>query len=178
MKTRPESMADEFFKLDLLKTPSKQQRLSLLRFYNRNFPKSKWNEEPLKKYFSDRKRRPLCIIIRNKDKITGLIMGRLSSADSPRLNLAVLLVSRRYRGRGWGKILMRELFKSAVKIPSLQKIYLHFRDSNGQLKSFYKRFGFGKHEICGKYTDGEKKHYMEISLLYANIPCNDCKADA
>ena len=156
-------MAARSTKSGLLCRPSRKQRMSLLSLHNQNFPKSRWNEKSLKKYFSNKKRRPLCITIGNKDKLTGLIIGRLSPINKSKLNLATLLVSHRYRGKGWGETLMREFFKSAVKIPSLQIIYLHFRDSNSPLENFYKRFGFGKHKIRGKYADGEKKHYVEIS---------------
>lgn len=156
-------MSSQKYKLNSLIVPTRQERLSILKLYNQNFPKSRWNEKSLQKYFSDRKRRPLCIIIGNKDKLTGLITGRFSPVDKSKLNLAALLVSRRYQGRGWGEILMREFFKAAVKIPSLQIIYLRFRDSNRNLKNFYKRFGFGSCVISGKYSDGEKKYYMEIN---------------
>jgi len=156
-------MIDKFFKIALLKSPSKQQRLSLLRFYNRNFPKSKWSERGLERYFSDKKRHPICIIIKFKSKIIGLIMGRLSSDNKTKLNLAALLVSRQYQGKGYSKILIREFFKSAIKIPSQRIIYLHFRYSNKNLKSFYKRFGFGNCIVSGKYSNGEKKYYMDIN---------------
>ena len=68
-------MADRSTKLGLLCRPSGEQRLSLLSLHNQNFPKLRWNEKSLKKYFSDKKRRPLCITIGNKNKLTGLIIG-------------------------------------------------------------------------------------------------------
>jgi len=156
-------MAHESDKVNLLVHPSKSQRTAILDFHNQNFPNSKWNEHSFIKYFSEIPHHPICIAIRNEKAFDGIIIGRFSTNSQTSLNLATLLVSQRCRGRGYGEILMKEFFKSAANMPLLKKIYLHFRDSNSQIENFYQRFGFKKHRIYGKYSNGEKKHYMEIS---------------
>lgn len=89
---------------------------------------------------------------------------RFSTNSRTSLNLATLLVSKQCRGKGYGDVLIKEFLKSAASIPRLKKIHLHFRDSNSQVENFYRRFGFGKHKICGTYSNGERKHYMEIDI--------------
>lgn len=150
-------------KLILLNSPSKKQRLLLLRFYNKNFAKSKWNKKYFEKYLSEKKFYPICIIIKSQNEIGGLIMGKMSCTDRSRLNLTSLVVSFPYRGQGWGDLLIINFFSLALGISSMKSIYLHFRESNKGLKNFYKRFGFKNYTICGKYSNGEKKYYMEIS---------------
>ena len=150
-------------KMILLAHPSQSDRTAILDFHNRNFPNSKWSEQSFKKYFSETSHHPVCVAIKDGKIFNGIVIGRFSTNSRTSLNLATLLVSKQCRGKGYGDILMREFFKSAADIPDLKKIHLHFRDSNGQVKNFYRRFGFKKIEIKERYSNGEKKHYMEIN---------------
>jgi len=143
--------------------PSQLERTAILDFHNQNFPNSKWNERSFKKYFIDTPHHPICIAIRNENTLVGIAIGRFSTNSRTSLNLATLLVSKQHRGKGYGNALIRKFFESAVDISPLKKIHLHFRDSNIQIRNFYRRFGFEKHRICGTYVDGERKHYMEIN---------------
>jgi hypothetical protein len=56
-----------------------------------------------------------------------------------------------------------EFLKIIGKNKSVKKVYLHFRDSNN-FEGFYKHYGFEKHRTTGHYSNGEKKHYMEIKI--------------
>lgn len=157
-------MARKRIQVSSLAHPSQSERTAILDFHNQNFPNSKWSEQSFKKYFTNTPHHPVCIAIRNGKIFTGIAIGRFSTNSRSSLNLATLLVSKRCRGKGYGDVLIKEFFKSAASMLPLKKIHLHFRDSNGQIENFYKRFGFEKHGICGKYSNGEKKHYMEIGI--------------
>lgn len=157
-------MARKRIQVSSLAHPSQSERSAILDFHNRNFPSSKWSERSFKKYLVDTPHHPVCIAIRSEKTFAGIAIGRFSTNSRTSLNLATLLISRRCRGKGYGDVLMRKFLESSASIPFLKKIHLHFRDSNSQIKNFYKRFGFEKHRVCGKYSNGEKKHYMETSI--------------
>lgn len=143
---------------------SRAVRLEILNLHNQNLPNSKWNDKHLERYFANDYLHPICITIEGRNGLIGLAIGRLSFNNHSKLNLSTLSVSPRSRGRGYGEDLLKEFFIAALRISSMKIIYLHFRDSNRKVKDFYTRFGFEKHKICGKYSNGERKHYMEISL--------------
>lgn len=150
-------------KVGPLTNPSKSDQAAILDFHNRNFPSSKWREVYLERYFSETARNPICIAVKNGKKFNGLAIGKLSEINKTRLIFSSLLVSKPYRGKGYGDILIQEFFKSALEIPTLHAIDLHFRDSNSRVENFYRRFGFRKYKVREKYTNGEKKHSMKIS---------------
>lgn len=150
-------------KVTFLTRPSKSERTAILDFHNRNFPNSKWSDRSFEKYFLDTRHHPFCTAIKTGKNFHGIAIGRFSTNSRSSLNLATMLVSQKCRGKGYGDALMEEFFRSAAKITSMRKIHLHFRDSNSQVESFYKRFGFKKRRTRETYSNGEKKNYMEIS---------------
>lgn len=141
---------------------SKARRLQFLKLHNKNLPASKWNDKYLEKYFAADSLHPICIPFEDSSGIIGVAAGRLSSENPSKLNLSTLSVSPHARGKGCGEKLLRDFFRAALDIPSMKIVYLHFRDSNKKVKDFYTRFGFTNHKTCGKYSDGEQKHYMDI----------------
>lgn len=104
-----------------------------------------------------------CFILEKDRQVIGFILGRKVGNIKPRYNLTTLLVDKRYRGRGFSNVLLNKFLKTIKKNKSVKKVYLHFRDSN-DYKSFYRHYGFSKHRTTGTYSNGEKKHYMEITL--------------
>lgn len=143
-------------------TFSEAERLAILDLHNQSFPDSTWDSNDFEVFFADKSLRPICTTIKSGDETIGLAIGRLSFNDISRLNLSALSVSRRHQGNGHGEDLVKKFFHAALDITSMEKIFLHFRNSNKSVKKFYDRFGFKNHTICGKYSDGEKKHYMDI----------------
>lgn len=146
-----------------LKT-KKLRKEQLANFYNKNFILSKWSEEYFNRFLDDKKERKMeCFVFEKNAKVIGFVLGRKVGNIKSRYNLTTLLVDRKYRGKGYGKLLLNEFLKTVKKNKSSQKVYLHFRDSN-DYESFYKNCGFSRHRITGTYSNGEKKHYMEIKI--------------
>jgi ribosomal protein S18 acetylase RimI-like enzyme len=142
----------------------KLRKKQLVDFYNENFPLSRWSEEYFSRFLDDEKRRKMeCFTIERNNKVAGFILGRKVGNIRSRYNLTTLLMDRKYRGKGYSKLLMEKFLKIVRENKSSRKVYLHFRDSNN-FERFYKHCGFGGHRISGTYTNGEKKHYMEIVL--------------
>lgn len=140
------------------------RKKQLLSFYNKNFPLSRWSEKYFNRFLDDRKKRKMeCLVLEKNEKIIGFILGRKFGNIKPRYNLTTLLVDGGYRGRGFSKVLLDKFLKTIKKNKSVKKVYLHFRDSN-DYESFYRHYGFNKHRTTGTYSNGEKKHYMEITL--------------
>jgi len=136
----------------------------LVHFYNSNFPLSSWSNEYFNSFLNDENKRKMeCFILKRNKKIIGFILGRKVGNIRFRYNLTTLLVDKRFRGKGYSKLLLNEFLKNVKKNKSVQKVYLHFRDSNN-FKEFYKHCGFRGHRIAGTYSNGEKKHFMEIKL--------------
>ncbi len=98
-----------------------------------------------------------------KQKNIGFILGRKVGNIKARYNLTTLLVDKQFRGKGYSKLLLNAFLKNVKKAKSSRKVYLHFRDSNN-FEKFYQHYGFSGHRITGTYSNGEKKHYMEIKL--------------
>lgn len=142
----------------------RHRKKQLLAFYNSNFPLSQWSKKYFNAFLDDKnKGAMLCFVLEKNGKIVGFILGRTVGKIKKRLNLTTLVVDKKYRGQGLGKILLNTFLEKTKKNKSIKKVYLHFRDSNN-LESFYKHYGFKKHRITGQYSNDEKKHYMEIAL--------------
>ncbi|MFA5777366.1 MAG: GNAT family N-acetyltransferase [Parcubacteria group bacterium] len=147
-------------------SPRKKQlrKKQLVDFYNENFSLSKWSEKYFNGFLDDKKERKMeCFILEKNNKIIGFILGRKVGKIRFRYNLTTLLVDEKYRGKGYSKLLMDKFLKTIKENKEARKVYLHFRDSN-DFEGFYKHYGFSGHRITGAYSNGEKKHYMEIKL--------------
>jgi ribosomal protein S18 acetylase RimI-like enzyme len=136
----------------------------LATFYNKNFPLSRWSNKYFNIFLADKNARKMeCFILEKNKKIIGFILGRKVGNIKARYNLSTLLVDKKYRGKGYSKLLLNAFLKNVKKNKSSTKVYLHFRDSNN-FEGFYTHYGFSGHRISGIYSNGEKKHYMEIRL--------------
>ena len=136
----------------------------LAEFYNDNFPLSRWSEKYFNIFLDDKNARKMeCFVLEKNKKIIGFILGRKVGNIKARYNLTTLLVDKKFRGKGYSKLLLNVFLKTVKKNKSSRKAYLHFRDSNN-FEGFYKHYGFSGHRITGTYSNGEKKHYMEIKL--------------
>lgn len=147
-------------------SPVKKQlkEKQLAHFYDRNFPLSQWGEKYFINFLNDKnKRGVLCLILEKNHQIIGFILGRTVGRIPNRLNLTTLLVDKKSRGKGFSKILLDAFLQIIKQKKSTKKVYLHFRDSTN-LEAFYKHYGFKNHRLAGFYSNGEKKHYMEISI--------------
>ena len=140
---------------------SRKKQLSL--FYNANFPLSQWSQNYFSAFLDDEnERRMLCLVLEKNSKILGFILGRAVGNINNRYNITTLLIDEDQRGKKYGQFLLNKFLKTLRKDKSVKKAYLHFRDSNN-LESFYNHCGFRKHRIAGYYSNGERKHYMEIN---------------
>lgn len=136
----------------------------LANFYNKNFLLSRWSNEYFYDFLNDENERKMeCCVLEKNRKIIGFILGREVGNIIDRYNLTTLLIDKKYRGKGYGKLLLDQFLKTMRKDKEISKVYLHFRDSN-DFENFYEHYGFRKHRISGTYSNGEKKHYMEILI--------------
>jgi len=140
------------------------RKKQLADFYNKNFILSKWSNEYFYDFLKDENGRKMeCFVLEKINKVVGFILGRKVGNIKFRYNLTTLLVDKKYRGKGYSKLLLDKFLKTVEKNKLSKKVYLHFRDSN-DFEGLYRHFGFSEHRITGTYSNGEKKHYMEIKL--------------
>lgn len=144
-------------------TIKKLRKKQLANFYDQNFPLSQWGEQYFNTFLDDKKREATCLVLEKNQKIIGFILGKTVGSIPNRLNLTTLLIDRKYRKKGLSRLLLDNFLTIIKQNKSINKIYLHFRDSNN-FESFYKHYGFKNHRITGFYSNGEKKHYMEIII--------------
>lgn len=141
-----------------------KRKKELVSFYNKNFPLSQWDREYFDNFLDDKNEKKMsCLVLEENKKVAGFIMGRVVGKIKKRLNLTTILIDKKYRKKGLSKILLDNFLKITKQNKSIKKVYLHFRDSNN-FQNFYARYGFKNHRITGHYSNGEKKHYMEITL--------------
>ncbi|HCP08489.1 MAG TPA: hypothetical protein DIT25_01680 [Candidatus Moranbacteria bacterium] len=152
-------------KMELLPTTnlSLEDRLSLLKSYLKDFPLSPWSQNYFFSFLSDSSRSSLGFCIKENDVLIGFILGRLLSKDSSVFCLSALWIDSDLRGKGLGGELVKNLIFAISSRKKIKKIILHFRDAN-DLKDFYSRLGFSGHTLCGIYSNGDLKHYMELNV--------------
>lgn len=144
-----------------VKKPTNEKYLaSLWKLYNRNFRSSKWSKEHL---LSFTKSPSVLYALESDRKVAGFVCGKPERQRRNRYLIAALLVRKEFRGKGCAGMLIKKVVKEVSEMKEFKSIAIHFRESNN-LKDFYRKFGFKKHRITGSYSNGEKKHYMEITL--------------
>ncbi|HAV11215.1 MAG TPA: hypothetical protein DCX32_01595 [Candidatus Moranbacteria bacterium] len=143
-----------------IKKPRRETKEKLLSFYNSSFPKSQWSADYLDSFFR-KKNKGVCFLAKNKKEILGFALGKIHRDDEDSMTLCALYVDPSLRGGGHGGGLIRMFLAQAFESGLFKKAIIHYRDSN-DLRIFYEKSGFGKHSIVGEYSNGEKKHQMEI----------------
>lgn len=140
------------------------RKKQLASFYNKNFLLSQWSSDYFSNFLNDTNERKMeCFVLEKNKNIAGFILGRIVGKIRCRYNLTTLLIDKKYRGKGCSKFLLDEFLKIVRKNKAIKKVYLHFRDSN-DFEGFYRHYGFSRHRMSGTYSNGEKKHYMEILI--------------
>lgn len=140
-----------------------KQKNIIIDIYNENFCKSQWSKGYFDFYFNIDKRKTVSYFLVVEDKLIGFVWGKISEKNRKEFNISALWADKNYRNKGYGKLLMGKIIDYIFQNMNLEKAYLHFRDSN-DLEDFYKNLGFSNHKIDEQYSNGEKKHYMEIKL--------------
>jgi ribosomal protein S18 acetylase RimI-like enzyme len=136
----------------------------LANFYNNNFLLSKWSLEYFYGFLTDENEREMeCFVAEKSKKLVGFILGRMVGNISNRYNLTTLLVDKNDRGKGYSTLLLDAFLKRIRKNKKVEKVYLHFRDSNN-FENFYTHYGFSGHRVTGTYSNEERKHYMEMKF--------------
>lgn len=144
-----------------IKSLDTHQRKLALNLYNKNFPLSQWSEKYFNAFLANTSRLPLGFYITKNGYPVGLVLGHIDKNSA--FNISILLVKPSCQKQGLGKYLIEKIIKEIRKNHSLKKAYLHFRDQNN-LEKFYTKLGFGNHSIKGTYSNGDKKHYMDIII--------------
>lgn len=92
---------------------------------------------------------PLFIIAEEDNKIAGYILGEKEKAKILSLNL--LVVDRKKRGKGLGKLLLNEFLKRAKKL-GFKELYSFVPRWNEKTMEFYKRNGFSEMKNYAYFT--------------------------
>ena len=153
-------MENKELKLISKKSEFKRHISPLKNIYNRNFPLSKWSSKKIRSFL---KPGSLIVIAKIKQEIVGFACGRPEKNNGKKFYISALLVRNKFRGKGFAEVITRALIDNASRFKKFDTVCLHFRESKN-LKKFYKKIGFRNHRIDGDYSNGEKKHYMEISF--------------
>jgi len=141
--------------------PSKD-RLTILNLYNNSFPLSTWNKKYWNSFFKNSLRQPVFFAIKINNQYAGFVLGRVGK-DTSIMLLSTLVVSPTYRGNRYGSILIQKFLETTFSFPNIHKVILHFRDFNAwRLEPYYAHLDFINHKIEGTYSNGEKKHCVEI----------------
>ena len=151
---------DEKCKIFKLQKPGQEAKKLLLDFYNSAFVSSKWSEKNLNLFFTE-KDPGACFIIEKDSVIKGFVLGKIKKLDHSIMDLSALFVANELRGLGLAKKLVRLFLVDVVENSSVEKVKLHFRETNN-LQKFYAGLGFRNEYIDGTYKNGEPKHCMEM----------------
>jgi GNAT superfamily N-acetyltransferase len=93
--------------------------------------------------------------------LEGEYMGYIKYTNNDDILIDELVVSRNYRGRGYGSRLLSELF-NRVPARRYHLIAREYYDLWGRLEAFYYRNGFRTISDKSIWADGE--HYREIDM--------------
>ncbi|HEC76912.1 MAG TPA: N-acetyltransferase [Thermoplasmatales archaeon] len=94
-------------------------------------------------------------------KVVGFIVSIKEGKE--KLRILMLAVDKKFRRKGIGKSLLRELL---IKYPETRKVVLEVRSDNKEAINFYKKQKFKiKGKIEDFYTDGSTAYLMERVLF-------------
>ena len=141
---------------------SDEEIYKITQIYNRNFPDSPHREEYKARQYRSREDLPVNIVIKQEDRIVGLLESRAKTVDGNNVRLLqTLLVAPEYRQRGLGKRMFEKLTRH---VGPDQEIVVHFRHRNKRrLEALYTRLGFTCLHEAGEYSNGETKWRMMFS---------------
>lgn len=141
----------------------KEDASVLFEFYNKNFPDSQWSQEHWDRIINSNKEYIL-VGLKNTAVYIGLISGKIVNADSAIATIDAILIDRNFRRHGYGSFLINKFLEATFLNTSIELVSLHFRDSNeSKLIKFYTDLGFKNHHQEGAYSNGEAKHYLEMT---------------
>lgn len=105
---------------------------------------------------------PEGFMVAEKDgKVVGFIVSIKEGKE--KLRILMLAVDKKFRRKGIGKSLLRELL---IKYPETRKVVLEVRSDNKEAINFYKKQKFKiKGKIEDFYTDGSTAYLMERVLF-------------
>lgn len=134
-----------------------------------------WNDEyPNNKIIEQDIRKKELFCIKNKNDIIAIatltkdieIEKEISKSHNPYL-LTRVAVNKKYQGQGYSKILLQQIFESAIK-EKIDLIYLLVNKENIRAKKLYEKFDF-------KFRKNIKLYEIKWELLEKNIYNNNRK---
>jgi len=101
------------------------------------------------------------MVAEENGKIVGFLIAIQTSVDE--LRILMLAVDEKFRRRGIGSMLLRNLLS---KYAGIRRVYLEVRYDNDAAIKFYRKHGFRiKERIDDFYTDGSPAYLMEKILF-------------
>ncbi|HEC87806.1 MAG TPA: N-acetyltransferase [Thermoplasmata archaeon] len=101
------------------------------------------------------------MVAEKNGKVVGFIVSIKEGKE--KLRILMLAVDKKFRRKGIGKSLLRELL---IKYPETRKVVLEVRSDNKEAINFYKKQKFKiKGKIEDFYTDGSTAYLMERVLF-------------
>ena len=77
---------------------------------------------------------------------------KLPKSPVPCLRIARFAVDRKYQGKGYGKIMMRDIFIKTLAVASVAGVYALIVEPKEKAISYYTQFGFVKLANVGSYA--------------------------
>ncbi len=137
------------------------------RINKESFTTDAWSKFSFEKEFENKHSRKF--VLEEEGKIIGFVILWVIKDEATVMTFAI---DKKYRGKGYGKLLLREAIKSLGN--RVNKVLLDVRKSNIRAINLYKDMGFKViRERKGYYSDGENALLMELELrpsLSSNHP--------
>lgn len=82
-----------------------------------------------------------------------------------RINLINFLIKKKYQGKGYGSLLLKNTLSIIKEIPKIHRVILNVKTSNSRAINLYKKFGFKIIErIPNYYTQNESAYLMQLNI--------------
>ncbi|HOX10411.1 MAG TPA: GNAT family N-acetyltransferase [Candidatus Moranbacteria bacterium] len=128
--------------------------------HNNAFLLSPWRAGYLEKFFAKKEKLPILCTLERKELLCGYIIGK-ARIEKDEFLVHSFLISDEFRGKGWGKKLMKNLLSYIEKNTKIKNVVVNFRSSNSVI-NFYGSLGFSSLQTCETYKNGEQKISMII----------------
>jgi|AntRauTorckE6833_2_1112554.scaffolds.fasta_scaffold83320_1 ribosomal protein S18 acetylase RimI-like enzyme len=136
---------------------------SITSFYNLNFPKAQHRKIFKRHIYSKDCYKALIFIIKSESHVIGLLESWIPEKRPDVRLFATLLVDEEFRNESLAKQMIERLSSEIKSIDEKLPMVVTFREYNKDTHvSFYKKFGFKKLILNGKYRNGDPMWEMRI----------------
>eukprot|EP00747_Dinoflagellata_sp_TGD_P170459 gnl/TRDRNA2_/TRDRNA2_202074_c0_seq1.p1 gnl/TRDRNA2_/TRDRNA2_202074_c0~~gnl/TRDRNA2_/TRDRNA2_202074_c0_seq1.p1 ORF type:complete len:369 (+),score=56.61 gnl/TRDRNA2_/TRDRNA2_202074_c0_seq1:65-1171(+) len=100
--------------------------------------------------------------------LVGFMFHRLRQLPQPDLHISFLAITHKFRGRGFGRMLMDWVIGEAARMPQ-SKCYSITASALDKVVPFYEKLGFVAHSVHPEHPDGEDEEDPQTWVEFKNV---------